>query len=81
MISTRMLRKVERFFSQAGTLIKESILSAELTGAAFVPYVQPVYRGDKIAGGEVLLRVRKDGVLHSPENTSQQWSHVRSLMR
>lgn len=67
MISTSMLRKAERFFSQAGTLIKESILSAELTGAAFVPYVQPVYRGDKIAGGEVLLRVRKDGVLHSPE--------------
>lgn len=48
MISTSMLRKAELFFSQAGTLIKESILLAELTGAAFVPYVQPVYRADKI---------------------------------
>lgn len=44
MISTNMLRKAERFFSKAGTRIRESILSAELAGAEFVPYVQPVYR-------------------------------------
>lgn len=67
MISTNMLRKAERFFSKAGTRIRESILSAELAGAEFVPYVQPVYRAYKVAGGEVLLRIRKDGVLHFPE--------------
>lgn len=67
MISTNMLRKAERFFSKAGTRIRESILSAELAGAEFVPYVQPVYRAYKVAGGEVLLRIRKDGILHSPE--------------
>ncbi|MHB7569888.1 EAL domain-containing protein [Citrobacter braakii] len=67
MISTKMLMKAERFFIKACTLIRETILSAELTGAEFVPYVQPVYKADVIVGGEVLLRVLKDGVLHSPE--------------
>lgn len=67
MISTKMLMKAERFFIKARTLIREAILSAELTGAEFVPYVQPVYKAEKIVGGEVLLRVFKDGVLHSPE--------------
>ena len=67
MISTNMLRKVEHFFSKAGARIRESILSAELAGAEFVPLIQPVFRGDKIAGGEVLLRVLKDGVYRSPE--------------
>lgn len=67
MISTKMLMKAERFFIKARILIRETILSAELTGAEFVPYVQPVYKDDVIVGGEVLLRVLKDGVLHSPE--------------
>lgn len=67
MISTKMLMKAERFFIKARTLIRETILSAELTGAEFVPYVQPVYKDDVIVGGEVLLRVLKDGVLHTPE--------------
>ncbi|MFZ5271568.1 EAL domain-containing protein [Enterobacter asburiae] len=67
MISTKMLMKAERFFIKARTLIRETILSAELTGAEFVPYVQPVYKDDVIVGGEVLLRVLKDGVFHSSE--------------
>ncbi|RTP89390.1 EAL domain-containing protein [Enterobacter asburiae] len=67
MISTKMLMKAERFFIKARTLIRETILTAELTDAEFVPYVQPVYKDDVIVGGEVLLRVLKDGVLHSPE--------------
>ncbi|WP_246044157.1 EAL domain-containing protein [Citrobacter arsenatis] len=67
MISTKILMKAECFFSKARTLIKESILSAELTDAEFVPYVQPVYKADVIVGGEVLLRILKNGILHSPE--------------
>lgn len=67
MISTKMLMKAERFFIKARTLIRETILSAELTGAEFVPYVQPVYKDDVIVGGEVLLRILKDGVLLSSE--------------
>ncbi|HGN8724081.1 TPA: EAL domain-containing protein [Enterobacter bugandensis] len=67
MISTKVLMKAERFFIKARTLIRETILSAELSGAEFVPYVQPVYKDDVIVGGEVLLRVLKDGVLHTPE--------------
>ena len=67
MVRTKMLMKAERFFIKARTLIRETILSAELTGAEFVPYVQPVYKDDVIVGGEVLLRVLKDGVFHSPE--------------
>ncbi|KUQ83622.1 MULTISPECIES: EAL domain-containing protein [Enterobacter cloacae complex] len=67
MISTKMLMKAERFFIKARTVIRETILSAELTGAEFVPFIQPVYWGDKIVGGEVLLRVLKDGIYHSPE--------------
>ncbi|MFW0974330.1 EAL domain-containing protein [Leclercia pneumoniae] len=67
MISTYMLRKAERFLSRAGTLIRKSILSAELAGAEFVPFIQPVFRGDRIAGGEVLLRVLRNGVYRTPE--------------
>ena len=67
MISTKMLIKAERFFIKARRLIRETILSAELTGAEFVPFIQPVCKGDKIVGGEVLLRVLKDGIYQSPE--------------
>lgn len=67
MISTKMLMKAERFFIKALTLIRETILSAELTNAEFVPFIQPVCKGDKIVGGEVLLRVLKDGIYQSPE--------------
>lgn len=67
MISTKMLMKAERFFIKARKLIRETILSAELTGAEFVPFIQPVYKGDEIVGGEVLLRVLKDGIYQSPE--------------
>ncbi|MEB6115077.1 EAL domain-containing protein [Enterobacter roggenkampii] len=67
MISTKMLMKAERFFIKARTLIRETILSAELTNAEFVPFIQPVCKGDKIVGGEVLLRVLKDGIYQSPE--------------
>lgn len=67
MISTKMLMKAEHFFIKARILIRQAILSAELADAEFVPYVQPVYKADAIVGGEVLLRVLKDGVFHSPE--------------
>lgn len=67
MISTNMLRKAERLFSKAGERIRATILSAELAGAEFVPFIQPVFKGDRIAGGEVLLRVLKNGVYRSPE--------------
>ena len=67
MISTKMLMKAERFFIKARTVIRETILSAELTGAEFVPFIQPVCKGDEIVGGEVLLRVLKDGIYQSPE--------------
>lgn len=67
MISTKMLMKAERFFIKARTVIRETILSAELTNAEFVPFIQPVCKGDKIVGGEVLLRVLKDGIYQSPE--------------
>lgn len=53
MISTKMLMKAERFFIKARTSIRETILSAELTNAEFVPFIQPVCKGDKIVGGEV----------------------------
>jgi EAL domain-containing protein (putative c-di-GMP-specific phosphodiesterase class I) len=67
MISTDMLRKAECFFSKASAWIRTTILSAELAGAEFVPFIQPVVRDNKIAGGEVLLRVFRDGIYHSPE--------------
>ncbi|MCU6154367.1 EAL domain-containing protein [Enterobacter hormaechei] len=67
MISTSMLRTAERFFSRASERIRATILSAELAGAKFVPFIQPVYKGDRIAGGEVLLRVLKKGAYLSPE--------------
>lgn len=67
MISTKMLMKAERFFIKARTVIRETILSAELTGAELVPFIQPVCKGDEIVGGEVLLRVLKDGIYQSPE--------------
>ncbi|MHA1071623.1 EAL domain-containing protein [Enterobacter ludwigii] len=67
MISTSMLRTAERFFSKAGERIRTTILSAELAGAEFVPFIQPVFKGDRLAGGEVLLRVLKSGVYRSPE--------------
>lgn len=67
MISTKMLMKAECFFIKARTLIRETILSAELTNAEFVPFIQPVCKEDKIVGGEVLLRVLKDGIYQSPE--------------
>lgn len=63
----KILRKAERILSKAGARISASILSAELADAEFVPFIQPLFRDDKIAGGEVLLRVFRDGVYHSPE--------------
>ncbi|MEB2409642.1 hypothetical protein QMN27_13525 [Enterobacter asburiae] len=71
MISTKMLMKAERFFIKARTLIRETILTAELTGAEFVPYVQPVYKDDVIVGGEVLLRVlRKVRISHQTQKNA-----------
>ncbi|MDX7624391.1 EAL domain-containing protein [Enterobacter bugandensis] len=67
MISTSMLRTAERFFSRVSERIRTTILSAELAGAEFVPFIQPVFKGDRLAGGEVLLRVLKSGVYRSPE--------------
>lgn len=67
MISANMFRKIERLFSRAGEHVRAKILSAELVGAEFVPFIQPVFKDDKIAGGEVLLRVLKNGSYRSPE--------------
>lgn len=67
MLSTTMLSKAERLFNKACERIRATILSAELADTEFVPFIQPVFNGGRISGGEVLLRVLKNGIYRSPE--------------
>lgn len=63
-----ILMKIERMFSSWHTAIRNRIVSAELSDAEFIPYIQPIYRNRELAGAEVLLRVKKNGTLHTPES-------------
>lgn len=63
-----ILMKFERMFSSWHTAVRNRIVSAELSEAEFIPYIQPVYNSRELTGGEVLLRVKKKGVLYTPES-------------
>lgn len=67
MANIRMLRKAERVICRLLRSVRKSILNSKLAGAEFVPFIQPVYQSGELAGCEVLLRVKKNGVLYSPE--------------
>ncbi|POT58083.1 hypothetical protein C3432_09175 [Citrobacter amalonaticus] len=62
-----ILRKTERRVAGLLQSIRKSILACELAGAEFVPFIQPVYQSSSLVGCEVLMRVKKNGILHSPE--------------
>lgn len=63
-----ILMKIERTFSSWHTAVRNKVVSAQLTEAVFIPYIQPIYNSRDLIGGEVLLRVKKKGVLYTPES-------------
>lgn len=64
----KMLMKFERMFGSWHKAVRNRIISAELSEAEFIPYIQPVYKSSELIGGEVLVRVKKKGVLYTPES-------------
>ncbi|WPU21966.1 EAL domain-containing protein [Cedecea neteri] len=47
--------------------MKNQKMMSFLKDAEFLPFIQPIFTHDnKLTGGEVLLRVNKDGHIHSP---------------
>ncbi|POT57184.1 hypothetical protein C3432_17670 [Citrobacter amalonaticus] len=68
MTNIRILRKTEQVICRLLRSVRKSILTSELAGAEFVPFIQPVYQSGELVGCEVLMRVKKNGVLHSPES-------------
>ena len=64
----KMLMKIEQILKSWHTLVRNRIVSAQLRSAEFIPFIQPIYNHQNLVGGEVLLRVKKNGVLYSPES-------------
>lgn len=64
----KMLMRIEQIFSAWHQRVRNRIVSAGLGSAEFIPFIQPIYKSRAIVGGEVLMRVKKGGILHSPEN-------------
>lgn len=62
------MMKIEYLFSSWYTTVRNKIVSEQLTGAEFIPFIQPIYQNQNLAGGEVLLRVKKNGTLYTPES-------------
>lgn len=63
----RFVMKIEHMCSSWYTAFRNKIVSDQLNGAEFIPFIQPIYENQKLAGGEVLLRVKKNGTLYTPE--------------
>lgn len=63
-----ILMKIERIFSSWHTVVRNKVVSAQLSEAEFIPYIQPIYNGRELSGGEILLRVKKKGILYTPES-------------
>lgn len=68
MKNIKILMKIERLFSSWHAAVRNRIVAAQLNEAEFIPYIQPIYRSDELIGGEVLLRIKKKGILYTPES-------------
>lgn len=64
----KILMKIESIFSSWHTAVRNKVVSAQLSEAEFIPYIQPIYNSRELIGGEVLLRVKKKGILYTPES-------------
>lgn len=68
MKNIKILMKFERLFRSLYAAVRNWVVSAQLSRAEFIPYIQPIYRSDELIGGEVLLRIKKKGVVYTPES-------------
>lgn len=71
-MDVNILKQLEGMLNKLNHAVRKKSLYASLANTDFIPFIQPIFQDDNMVGCEVLMRLKKNGIISSPVKYIQE---------